>query len=108
MKLTSVQCSSSAFGTDLSQFLTTDDFSVCDSDGSSCDLFSEEDNVSDVCNTNEIVVKLREASTSEETEKKSVLSNFLSRFKCGPKTTKARKIYPRLLCLITFFSIPFL
>jgi len=102
------ECSSS-FGTDLSQFLTMDNLSVCDSDGSSCALFSlDEDNVSDVCNTNEVVVKLREANTSGEPEKKSVLSKFLSRLKCGPKATKARKIYPRLLCLIIFFSIPFL
>ena len=42
--------SSSSLGTDLSQFLNvlnapaTDNFYVCNSDGSSCDLFSNEDN----------------------------------------------------------------
>ena len=97
--------SSSSLGTDLSQFLnvlnapTMDNFNVCNSDGSPCELFSNEDNVpraSDVCITNEVVVDLRESSTSEETrkrnEKKSILSNFLSRFNRGPNTTKVRKI----------------
>lgn len=97
--------SSWSLGTDLSQFLnvlnspTTDDFNVCNSDGSSCDLFSNEDNVpgtSGVRVTNEMVVDLTEANTSEETwkrtEKKSALSNFLLRFNRGPKTTKVRKI----------------
>jgi len=99
--------SSSSLGTDLSQFLNvlnppaTDNFNVSvNSDGSSCELFSNEDNVpgaSDVCITNEMVVDLRESRTSEETrkrtEKKSVLSNFLSRFNREPNTTKVRKIH---------------
>lgn len=97
--------SSWSLGTDLSQFLnvlnspTTDDFNVCNPDGSSCDLFSNEDNVpgaSGVRVTNEMVVDLTEANNSEETwkrtEKKSALSNFLLRFNRGPKTTKVRKI----------------
>lgn len=97
--------SSWSLGTDLSQFLnvlnspTTDDFNVCNSDGSSCDLFSNEDNVpgtSGVRVINEMVVDLTEANTSEETwkrtEKKSALSNFLLRFNRGSKTTKVRKI----------------
>ena len=97
--------SSSSFGTDPSQFLnvlnapTTDNFNVCDSDGSSCDLFSIEDvpGAGDVCITNEMVVDLTETSISEETgkrtEKKSALSNFLSRFNRGRNTAKVRKIH---------------
>lgn len=97
--------SSSSLETDPSQFLnvltppTTDNFNVCNSDESSCDLFSTEDNVpgtSGVRVTNEMVVDLTDGIPSEETgkstEKKSALSNFLSRFNRGPKTTKVRKI----------------
>ena len=98
--------SSSSFGTDLSQFLNVlnspnaDNFNVCNSDGSSCDLFSIEDNVPAGARgdhvTNETVVDLTEGNTSEKTGKrtwkKSALSNFFLRFNRGPKTTKVRKI----------------
>ena len=97
--------SSSSFGTDLSQFLnvlsipTTDNFNVCNSDGSSCDLFSNEDNVPGASGfpvINEMFVDLRDDNTTEEigkkTVKKSLFSNFLSRFNRGPKSTKVRKI----------------
>ena len=96
--------SSSSFSTDLSQFLNvsnspaTDNFNMCDSDGSSCDLFSTKDYVpgtSGVRVTNEMVVDLTEGNSSEEsgkkTEKKSALSNFFSWFNRGPRTTKVRK-----------------
>ena len=98
--------SSSSFSTDLSaQFLNvlnspaTDSFKMCNSEGSSCDLFSSMDNVpgtSGVRFTNEMVVDLTEGNASEESgkksEKKSALCNFLSWFSRGPKTTKVRKI----------------
>ena len=97
---------SSSFGTDLSQFLnvlnppTADNFNMCNSGGSSRDLFSKEDTVpgaSGVPVRNETVMDLTEANTLQEsgkrTKKKSALSNFLSRFNRGPKTTKVRKIH---------------
>ena len=97
--------SSSSFSADPLQFLNvlnspaTDSFNVCNSDGSSCDLFSSMDNVpgtSGVRVTKEMVVDLTEGDTWKEsgkkTEKKSALSNFLSWFSRGPKTTKVRKI----------------
>ena len=96
--------SSSSFSTDLSQFLNvlnspaTDNFNICNSDGSSCDLFSTKDNVpgtSGVRVSNEMVLDLTEGNSSEKsgkkTEKKSALSNFFSWFNRGPKTTKVRK-----------------
>ena len=71
---------SSSFSTDLSQFLNvlnspaTDNFNICNSEGSSCDLFSTKDYVpgtSGVCVTNEMVVDLTEDNTLEESEKKA-------------------------------------
>ena len=73
------ECSSS-FSTDLSQFLNvlnspaTDNFNICNSEGSSCDLFSTKDYVpgtSGVCVTNEMVVDLTEDNTLEESGKKA-------------------------------------
>ena len=66
---------------------------------SSCDLFCPVDDVpgpSGVGVKNEVIMNLTEdnewVDTGKRIEKKSALSNFLSKFKCGPKTTKARKI----------------
>ena len=94
--------SSSSFETQFLNVLnspTADNFNVCNSDGSSRDLFLNEDNVpgaSGVHVTNEMVQDLTEPNPFEETgkkiKKKSALSNFLSRFNRGPKTTKVRKI----------------
>jgi len=101
--------SSSSVGTDLmSSFLnvltpsTADNFNVCNSDpyqGSSCDLFCPEDDVpgpSGVGDRDEVIIDLTEdndwVNTSKCTKKKSALSNFLSKFKRAPKTTKVRKI----------------
>ena len=101
--------SSSSIDTDLmSSFLnvltpaTADNFNVCNSDpcqGSSCDLFCPVDDVpgpSGVGVKNEVIIDLPEdndwVDTSKCMKKKSALSNFLSKFKRGPKTTKVRKI----------------
>ena len=96
--------SSSSVGADLtSSFLndltpsTPDNFDVCSSDSyqdSSCDLFCPVDDVpgpSGVCVKNEVIVDLTEDS-GERIGKKSAWSKFLSKFKRGPKTTKADKI----------------
>ena len=79
-----------------------DNFNVCSSgqyQDSSCDLFCPVDDVpgpSGVGVKNEVIMNLTEdnewVDTGKRIEKKSALSNFLSKFKCGPKTTKARKI----------------
>lgn len=71
-----------------------DNFNACNSDlylGSSCDLFCPEDDTpgpSGVCVKNEVIMDLTGDNdwldTGKRNEKKSVLSNFLSKFKCGP------------------------
>ena len=101
--------SSSSVGTDLmSSFLnvltpaTVDNFNVCNSDpyqASSCDLFCPIDYVpgpSGVGVKNDVIIDLSEdndwVDTCKRIKKKSALSNFLSKFKRGSKTTKVRKI----------------
>lgn len=104
--------SSSSVSTDPSSFLnvltpfTTDNFNLCNSHGSPCDLSLHEGEVvpgssgcpgpSGVPVMNEMVLDLTDGEAWEDTgkrdNKKSMLSSFMSIFKrSGPKTTKVRK-----------------